>query len=216
MAMAPFTLPCQRSRAAHRHGQTECIASGWKSSTERAIGHDQVHHHRSSTMLIDGFGISGYRSFGYEVQRIGPLSKVNLVIGQNNCGKSNILGWLGNYYQKFNISCRGHGIHGYDDPFDRHLSMEWKPIKCAFGVRYGSAVHNKVLESVSSPLAKVSGNEGPALVDAIFKSPALTDGTDVAWFTFAYTAESSPFYIYPQLIYRFAHRDYRQQWESVH
>lgn len=41
---------------------------------------------------VSGVGISGYRSFSYEsMQYLGPMSKVNLVVGQNNAGKSNIL-----------------------------------------------------------------------------------------------------------------------------
>ncbi len=39
-------------------------------------------------MFIDGFIISGYRSFGKTPQRIGPLGKINLMVGQNNSDKS--------------------------------------------------------------------------------------------------------------------------------
>lgn len=42
-------------------------------------------------MLLDGFGIAGYRSFGNEMQYIRDLSKVNIIIGKNNSGKSNII-----------------------------------------------------------------------------------------------------------------------------
>jgi len=42
-------------------------------------------------MSIKGFGISGYKSFGITLQRIGPFSKINIFIGKNNSGKSNIL-----------------------------------------------------------------------------------------------------------------------------
>ena len=40
-----------------------------------------------------GFGFKGYRSFGEPnvVTRFGPLSKVHLVVGRNNVGKSNVL-----------------------------------------------------------------------------------------------------------------------------
>lgn len=41
---------------------------------------------------IGGLGLAGYRSFGYEeVQYLAPMAKVNLVAGQNNAGKSNLL-----------------------------------------------------------------------------------------------------------------------------
>ncbi len=42
-------------------------------------------------MKLDGFGIAGYRSFGPDMVRIGDLAKVNVFIGKNNAGKSNIL-----------------------------------------------------------------------------------------------------------------------------
>lgn len=40
---------------------------------------------------MQGFGIAGFRSFGPEPQYIAPLEKVNLFVGQNNSGKSNVL-----------------------------------------------------------------------------------------------------------------------------
>lgn len=49
-------------------------------------------------MYIDGFGIAGYRSFGPDLQRIGPCEKINLFVGQNNSGKSNILLFLKEHY----------------------------------------------------------------------------------------------------------------------
>lgn len=45
-------------------------------------------------IFIDGIGLAGYRSFGKKIQRIGPFSKINLFVGQNNSGKSNILRFL--------------------------------------------------------------------------------------------------------------------------
>jgi len=44
--------------------------------------------------MIDGFSIAGYRSFGKSEVRIADLSRVNIFIGKNNCGKSNILRFL--------------------------------------------------------------------------------------------------------------------------
>lgn len=49
---------------------------------------------------ILGFGFAGYRSFGPQLQRIGPCRKINLIIGQNNSGKSNILRFIHDYYRK--------------------------------------------------------------------------------------------------------------------
>jgi AAA ATPase domain len=41
--------------------------------------------------MLKGFGITGYRSFGPTPQFLYPLEKVNLIVGRNNVGKSNIL-----------------------------------------------------------------------------------------------------------------------------
>ncbi|MGP1383607.1 MAG: AAA family ATPase [Thainema sp.] len=49
-------------------------------------------------ILLEGFGFSGYRSFGNELVKIAPLRKINLVIGQNNIGKSNIINFLKRHY----------------------------------------------------------------------------------------------------------------------
>lgn len=48
--------------------------------------------------MIKGFGFSGYRSVGKELVKITPLKKVNLIIGQNNVGKSNIINFLVHHY----------------------------------------------------------------------------------------------------------------------
>lgn len=44
--------------------------------------------------MLDGFRISGYRSFGADPIDIPDLQRVNVFIGKNNCGKSNILRFI--------------------------------------------------------------------------------------------------------------------------
>ncbi len=41
--------------------------------------------------MIDGISIAGYRSFGADEVKIGDLSQINVFIGKNNSGKSNVL-----------------------------------------------------------------------------------------------------------------------------
>src|SRR4051812_28044089 len=41
--------------------------------------------------LFPGFGVGGYRCYGTNVQLIGPLDRLNLLIGPNNVGKSSAL-----------------------------------------------------------------------------------------------------------------------------
>ena len=41
--------------------------------------------------MLDGFRVSGYRSFGGDGITVNDLAKINIFAGKNNCGKSNIL-----------------------------------------------------------------------------------------------------------------------------
>ncbi|MBN8213569.1 MAG: AAA family ATPase [Xanthomonadales bacterium] len=41
--------------------------------------------------MLKGFGVTGYRSFGPTPQLLYPLENVNLIVGRNNVGKSNVL-----------------------------------------------------------------------------------------------------------------------------
>lgn len=54
----------------------------------------------SDTFILKAFAIGGFRSFGDKIQRFSSLSKVNIFIGKNNCGKSNILRFLHEAYSK--------------------------------------------------------------------------------------------------------------------
>jgi hypothetical protein len=46
---------------------------------------------------LGGLGLAGYRSFQGPLQLVGPLAKVNLLAGQNNAGKSNVLRFAAKY-----------------------------------------------------------------------------------------------------------------------
>lgn len=78
-------------------------------------------------MLLKGFGFSGYRSFGGELAKVAPLRKVNLIIGKNNIGKSNIINYLNEQYSYFVKKARNDRVFGEQpiSPFkeiDRHRS----------------------------------------------------------------------------------------------
>ena len=45
-------------------------------------------------MKIQGFGIKNYRSFNEKGVTLDKLKKINVIIGKNNCGKSNVLRFL--------------------------------------------------------------------------------------------------------------------------
>jgi energy-coupling factor transporter ATP-binding protein EcfA2 len=72
----------------------------------------------SEEVLLKSFALGGYRSFGAEVQRFEKLAKINLFIGQNNSGKSNILRFVHDVYPK--ITARQKGVLSLN-ALDRHL-----------------------------------------------------------------------------------------------
>ncbi|WP_082133596.1 ATP-binding protein [Vogesella sp. EB] len=45
-------------------------------------------------MKFLGFGFAGFRSYGNDITKVGPLNKINFIIGANNSGKSNIISFL--------------------------------------------------------------------------------------------------------------------------
>jgi hypothetical protein len=132
-------------------------------------------------MFIDGFAVSGYRSFGGQVQRIGPCSKINLFIGQNNSGKSNILLFLANHYWNAVMAVRGAGGLRLE-PIDRHIGEEFGELTLAFALNPEGERCTALLERYAQkPHAHPRLLE---LVRPVLRSETLTQGTGVAWFPY--------------------------------
>jgi AAA15 family ATPase/GTPase len=79
-------------------------------------------------MLLEGFGFSSYRSFGDNLVKIAPLKKVNLIIGQNNVGKSNIINFLAHQYAYFVSKAKKQktpiNVKPQFDEIDKHISKD--------------------------------------------------------------------------------------------
>lgn len=149
-------------------------------------------------MFIDGFGIAGYRSFGSELQKFGPLSKINLVIGQNNSGKSNVLAYILRRLPVVIASVRkGKENWQSGDYLDRHLGGDG-----AFAVSIGIALDGARYRALVAEWE--ASDKKRAVVDAakqVLHSKALTQGTSVAWFTFRPAGgNSGPLEIDPALV----------------
>jgi len=128
-------------------------------------------------MYIDGIGISNYRSFGPEVQRIGPFGKINLIIGQNNSGKSGILLFLKEHYDA--------ALKRQNLPFkdlDYHKGDKTAKKVVEIGLKIGS----KNYESIIARLGQSHGHppNTKEMIDKLLQSQALTQGTEVAWFRY--------------------------------
>ncbi len=132
-------------------------------------------------MFIDGFGISSYRSFGSEIQLIGPCNKINFFIGQNNSGKSNILRFLKDHFHKALEST--HSARGPKMNFselDRHLGKNTGRIQIAFGLKRNEGLHETVFQKAGFPFE----NNQTKTLNSILQFPEMTQGTEVAWFVY--------------------------------
>ncbi len=124
-------------------------------------------------MLLDGIGISGYRSFGEKLQLIGPFSKLNIFIGQNNSGKSNILAFLQKCNRPMTRATRD------DDPppqlaqLDRHRPIAASTPTYAVGITLcGETYEGIMAEAAVAP----DGATKVELLKKMWKSRTLVRG----------------------------------------
>jgi AAA ATPase domain len=135
-------------------------------------------------MFIDGFGLAGYRSFGATVQKVGPFRKINLFIGQNNSGKSNLLLFLTRRFEQIITSISGSGgtLHLKFDPLEFNQGVTPPQIDFLLGLDRKSGKYQNLLESLKLKLA----NHSIPIehVEAVLGSKALTQETDLVWFPY--------------------------------
>jgi len=128
-------------------------------------------------MFIEGIGISGYRSFGPEVQRIGPFKKINLIIGQNNSGKSNVLRFLKDHYP--NIA---KGEPPKLVALDSHIGDTRTENRYEIAMNIDGELYKQLMERVAR-----GARDFQQVIDKvriILTSDILTKGTDSAWFPY--------------------------------
>lgn len=93
--------------------------------------------------FLEGLGIGNYRSFGPNMQYIGPLGMMNIIIGHNNSGKSNILSFL---YHRLHQFTRPTNVDLINTKTDRHH----KSTSDKFEVALGMHIHGKLREEISA------------------------------------------------------------------
>lgn len=136
---------------------------------------------------LTSFAIGGFRSFGDKVQRFGNLSRINLFIGQNNCGKSNVLRFLHDVYPHLS---NGENKALNLSHLDRHI-----PKMCPFITGTSiSLFANKqgerlaFINEVSSKIPNSNTGDHQHQLQAVlcaFQKKAELDGTgDDVWFYF--------------------------------
>nr|WP_320135175.1 AAA family ATPase [uncultured Amphritea sp.] len=145
-------------------------------------------------MLLKGFGFSGYRSIGDELVKIGPLKKVNLIIGQNNVGKSNIINFLNDQYAYFVGKVKNHqnvGRNQQENPFksiDHHLSNERANHRISFPL-FDDELDNYINQKLPDERQHAVHRQ---LALKILRSEHFA-GEDGVWFTYRSANPNGPF-----------------------
>lgn len=127
--------------------------------------------------LLDGIAIGGYRSFGEEVQRIGPLGKINLFIGKNNCGKSNILRVLSKHCE---AGCKGQFKQSLEK-IDQPIGESTVAPVFEMGFEPGSENFQKLVRSYKRMNADGTDESFRKMIERILSEDSFTCGTKMSW-----------------------------------
>lgn len=138
-------------------------------------------------MFVEGIGISNFRSFGEEIQRIGPLSKINLFIGQNNSGKSNILLFMQRCYSCFGVQGKRAAVSGLTlEGVDYHIGSGRNQLVVSFGEKIDP---KRLVGRLENSERKFNASMVKSL-GKILDSKSLSRGTGLVWFDYEVSEKS--------------------------
>lgn len=130
---------------------------------------------------ISAISVSGYRSFGAVTQRLERLGKINLFIGQNNSGKSNILRLLHDVYPTMSAPPGNLKLDALDRHFPGHASFT---LGVSVSLKHDKSGNFTEFFHRINPL--FSGDDKHAFetgeVLRVFQEKAKNDGTSDVWF----------------------------------
>ncbi|OYY74647.1 MAG: hypothetical protein B7Y40_03450 [Gammaproteobacteria bacterium 28-57-27] len=132
------------------------------------------------TILIPNLAIAGYRSFGKKPQYFEQFAKVNILIGQNNAGKSNVLRFLHEIYSQ---SSKRDGLKF--DSLARHLPDQ-PPIILGIGEAVDRTDPNRpvLLDSHRLIVEEKNGHKkktAAAVFGKLFSEKSRLDQTTLCW-----------------------------------
>lgn len=123
--------------------------------------------------MIDGFSISGYRSFDQSGVRIGDLGRLNIPIGRNNCGKSNVLRFLSHMPSILE------GRMKFDPLLDFCLGSKTRTIELGVQVKRGGFTGD-FYQSISTQFDEAYSGLSQRMVESLWFYYAIDQGGRVA------------------------------------
>jgi AAA15 family ATPase/GTPase len=135
--------------------------------------------------MIQGFGFSGYRSVGKDLIKVGPLKKINLIIGQNNTGKSNIIRFLNEHYNNILNSLNPDRLLYTSGSNLSFKSIDTSQSGGSFKPRFALCTNISDLEIIKNPK-----------IDKIVRSSFCVDikDRDYVWFEYSCDALNHQYY----------------------
>jgi AAA domain, putative AbiEii toxin, Type IV TA system len=123
-------------------------------------------------LILPNLAIAGYRSFGKDLQYFESFSKVNIIIGQNNSGKSNVLRFLREELAKDRRNFRTQL-----DPQVAHFPGA-PPLVVGAGDRLSKAT---IARFAQGQLQGDANQLAPPLVTRVLKAKGSRDGKSLFW-----------------------------------
>ncbi|MES1189766.1 MAG: ATP-binding protein [Steroidobacter sp.] len=132
-----------------------------------------------TTIFLQSFGLGGYRSFG-ELQKFERLAKINLLIGPNNCGKSNVLRFLHEIYPR--LSERD----AINLPQIERHTPDYVPFNSALSVslEIKDKARKKFIEYIRTKFPQEHMELDGYVLRAFLKKSELDKSNDNVWFVF--------------------------------
>ncbi len=147
-------------------------------------------------MFIDGLGISNYRSFGNEIQLMSPFAKINLFIGKNNSGKSNILLFFSNHYQQTLNAFHNKNASLSLQALDRPVGISSDKIRIAFPLVPERRAYKTLLDKCEKALGSSQ------LLVKVLSSKAFSFGAEDIWLSFESQWDGNKILIFPSGIFK--------------
>ncbi len=133
----------------------------------------------NNSPILSSLAIAGYRSFGAEPQLFPTFSKIIILIGQNNCGKSNVLRFIHEWLARIQEHPRPTLTH-----HDRHLPVGG--IKLLYGILPPFFRDGKIdTEALCSHYQVKAGFQNQLALSALLTAASKeTNGIKGPWFVF--------------------------------